>query len=264
MQNTRRIATAMAMGFTALASTLLSIGCSSVGSPTGPSAATGGTSSGVTIQGTVQGGAGASSLSAAASTSAAGLKVSVVDTGLSATTNESGQFTLAGAPNGRIALRFEGPGVDARVELAGLMSGQTIRLEVNVAGTRATASSEAEFTGSVTSVGASSLNVSGIAVLVSSATEIKRGASSIPLSDIRVGETVSVEGALNPDGTVAARQIKALGSAPTPSASPSPTGTPSPSPSATPSPGSAIEFTGTITSIGASSLVISGRTVTVN
>jgi len=265
MMKTRMTRTPAAMGLVALAAGWLEVACGSGGSLSGPSATAGGR--GVTIQGTVNGGAGASSVPSASSTKAAGLKVSVVGSGLSTATNDSGQFILAGAPDGHVILRFEGQGVDARVELLGLVSGQTIKLEVNVAGTQAvTASSEAEFTGPVTVVGASSLSVSGITVFVSAATEIKRGSAKIALADIKAGETVTVEGALNPEGTVMAREIKALGAAPSPTPTPSSSPTPSPSPTPTPTPstGSPIEFSGTISSVGASSLVVAGRTVTVN
>ncbi len=263
MMKTRMTRTTAAMGLLALAAGLLGVACGSGGSLSGPSATAGGR--GVTIQGTVNGGAGASSVPSASSTKAAGLKVSVVGSSLSTATNDSGQFILAGAPDGHVILRFEGQGVDARVELLGLVSGQTIKLEVNVAGTQAvTASSEAEFTGSVTVVGTSSLNVSGITVLVPPATEIKRGSAKIALSDIKVGETVTVEGALNPDGTVMAREIKALGASPSPTPTPSSSPTPSPSPTPTPSTGSPIEFSGAISNVGATSLVVSGRTVSVN
>lgn len=269
--NPRNTTINTALGLLVLAAGLFNVACGTSESLSGPSMTTGGP--GVTIQGTVNGGAGATSVASAPSAKAAGLKVSVVTTSLSTTTNDRGQFMLTGAPHGRVILRFEGPGVDASVELPGLVSGQTITIEVNAAGNRAvTASSAAEFTGPVGSIGASSLSVSGITVLVSPTTEIERGGARIALSDIKIGETVEVEGTLNPDGTVAAREIKAAGGSPsptpTPSATPSPGATPTPratpSPSPTPSGGSPIEFSGTIGGVGAASLVISGRTVTVN
>jgi hypothetical protein len=93
-----------------------------------------------------------------------------------------------------------------------------------------------------------------------------------------------VEGTLEADGTVTAREIEAAPQpTPTPSPTPTPTPTPSPSPTASPSPSplpsptpsprptpsptpspdddDELEFTGVIQSITPPSLVVSGRTV---
>src|SRR6185369_15458101 len=94
-------------------------------------------------------------------------------------------------------------------------------------------------------------------------TEIKRGDRKIALTDLRVGETVKVEGTLEADGSVTAREIAA---APSPSPTPSPTVSPGPTPSPSPTPDDdddddEEEFTGVIQSITPPSLAVSGRTV---
>ena len=58
--------------------------------------------------------------------SVSGLRVSITGTALQTTTDGSGRFTLSGVPSGRVELRFEGSGIDARLELEGLQSGQTL------------------------------------------------------------------------------------------------------------------------------------------
>ena len=46
----------------------------------------------------------------------------------------SGGFTLAGVPEGHVELRFESPGLDARLSIEGLTAGQTLTLTVRVSG----------------------------------------------------------------------------------------------------------------------------------
>ena len=86
---------------------------------------------GATVQGTVNAGAGASSASSFRA-AAAVIRVTVVGTSLAATTDASGRFLLAGIPSGRATLRFEGPGIDARLELSGLAEGQVMTIAVQV------------------------------------------------------------------------------------------------------------------------------------
>ena len=90
-----------------------------------------------TISGSVETGAGAASASHGSPASAAGFRVSVVNTGLSATTDQSGRFVITGVPAGAVTLRFEGPGVDARLDISGLVPGQVLTIGVQVAGGQA-------------------------------------------------------------------------------------------------------------------------------
>jgi len=100
--------------------------------------------SSATINGTVQIGVGASSSSRQPNASAAGIHVSIEGTGLSATTDQSGRFVISGAPSGSATLRFEGPGIDARLKLSGLVAGQVLTIEVQVAGGRAVLAGSAD------------------------------------------------------------------------------------------------------------------------
>ena len=91
-----------------------------------------------TISGTVDAGASSSSVSSQSQHSSAGLRVSVLGTSVSTTTDASGQFTLSGVPAGQtVTLRFEGPGIDARVEIGGLTPGQMLRVSIQVSGSNA-------------------------------------------------------------------------------------------------------------------------------
>jgi len=196
---------------------LISASCNSDGSAlAGPSAA--GTSHTATIVGRVNG-ATASAASVQASSSKGGIRVSVVGTSISATTDASGQFTLPGVPtgSGSVALRFEGRGIDATLQISGLTPGQTLEISVQLAGNNVTldddddddqGEDETQFTGTIDSVGTSSLVVSGRTVLVDSSTEIKDGGNTTTLAALVVGTQVEVEGTLQPDGSVLARKIR--------------------------------------------------------
>ncbi len=79
----------------------------------------------------------ASAASVHAHSSGGGIKVSIVGTNLSTTTDASGVFILSGVPSGKVVVRFEGPGIDARLEISGLVDGQTVTITVQVQGTQA-------------------------------------------------------------------------------------------------------------------------------
>lgn len=231
-------------------------GCSSSSlSPTSPSSV----SHGATIQGTVQSGAAASSSELAAFSVGAGIRVTVVGTGLSTTADSSGHFVLQGTPTGTVTLRFEGPGIDARIELGGLVEGQTLTITVQVSGSQAVlvsppspatsptpapAGKEVELTGTVESVTPPSLMVSGRTVLTSAATRIRRGDHTISLGDLKVGDKVEVEGTQQADGGLLASQIRLEDDEDENEAE--------------------VEFKGRIDSISPPTLVVSGRLVVTN
>ncbi len=211
--------TARAAACAALALSAAACGSSGGSSLAGPSPV----ASTATIQGTVNSAGASTSSWRTSSSSGAGLRVSVVGTSLSTQTDGSGGFTLRDVPAGSVTLRFEGPGIDARLTLSGLIAGQTLQIQVQVSGATAAVTGrpspspspspspgagEVEFRGIVDSVGASSLVVSGRNVLVSAGTEIKRGDAHITLAQVKVGEAAKVEGAGLPDGSVQAREIK--------------------------------------------------------
>jgi len=160
---------------------------------------------GATIAGTVQPGAAAYSVS--------GLRVSVTGTALQTMTDGSGRFTLNGVPSGRAELRFEGNGIDARLELDGLQSGQTLTVTVRVSGSSASRvdddGSEVEVRGKVDSVGGSSLVVGGRTVLVDASTRLLgRNNETIAFSTFRPGDSVEVEGVPQADGSLRATKVK--------------------------------------------------------
>ena len=102
-----------------------------------------------------------------------------------------------------------------RIDLAELQVGETIDVEGvllpdgTVLAEEIQVSDEGvEFTGKVESVGSSQLEVSGVTVVVDASTSIHRDERHIPLSEVRVGERVEVEGVLQADGTVLAREIE--------------------------------------------------------
>jgi hypothetical protein len=189
---------------------------------------------GATVQGTVNAGASASSLSTPSHSTAAAIRVTVVGTSLATATDASGRFLLAGIPSGRADLRFEGPGVDARLELSGLVDGQVLTITVQVSGATARVvsepspspspsprsspsprpsptpapGSEVEFSGRVESITPPSLIVAGRTVRTDAGTRIKRDDQTIGLTDLRVGEVVEVEGTRQADGVVLAQKIK--------------------------------------------------------
>lgn len=148
-----------------------------------------------------------------ASSGSSGIRVTVSGTVLATTTDDDGRFVLDGlTPGEKAELRFEAPGIDARLEIEGLEAGQTLTITVSVSGTTASmlsSSGEVEFRGRVESKSADRLTVAGREVTVSGATEILgRQNQPIPLSDLAVGAFVEVEGWPQPDGSVLARRVK--------------------------------------------------------
>ena len=218
---------------------------SSVTSPEAPAAAVP-PRGGATIAGTVQSGGVAAGQVGASSVK--GLRVSVTGTSLQTVTDGSGRFTLQDVPPGRVELRFEGSGVDARLTLDGLQSGQTLTVTVHVSGSSASmvdeheGEGEVELKGKVDSVGTDSLVVAGRTVHVDASTRLldSKGVP-IPLSGFKQGDFAEVEGTSQSDGSVLATKVKLEDAEDDEGEE------------------QEIEFTGTISSL--SPLVIAGRTV---
>ena len=238
----------------AIALGLASAACGSKsGSPLGPDSFDG---NGAAIDGTVASGsdAGVSSAEVSAFGRGSGLRVTVVGGELSTTTDSNGHFRLAGLQGNHATLRFEGPGVDARLEIRGLVAGQILIVAVQVSGSTAQLmplgssttppatepQDEVEFTGVVESVRPPDIVVDGRTVRTDGATEIKRGDSTIRVPDLNVGETVRVEGRAASNGIVLAREIRALSAADT---------------------GTKLEFEGLIKSIAPPRLVVAATVV---
>lgn len=123
-----------------------------------------------------------------------------------------------------------------RAETSGLMVGLMLIVFAGLL----SADSSTQFKGTIESIGSSNLVVSGQTVLVDGSTEIEDGnESSIPFSSLKVGDTVKVEGESLADGSVMASKIEIEEQEEK----------------------EEVEIKGTITSIGADSLVVGGTTV---
>ncbi len=117
---TRALFVASCLAFLAVA------GCGG-GSPTEPTAASGG--AGATIAGTVN---------SAAAGAPSGLTVTVVGTSLSAPVENAGQFRLAGVPSGNVELQFRASTVNATARLSNVGQEEMIEIQVNLSGSTAT------------------------------------------------------------------------------------------------------------------------------
>ncbi len=184
---------------------------SSVTNPAAPAAAVP-PQGGATIAGTVQSGS-ASAVGQVGASSVKGLRVSVTGTSLQTVTDGSGRFTLQDVPAGRVELHFEGTGVDARLTLDGLQSGQTLTVTVRVSGSSASMvdehEGEVELKGTVDSVGTDSLVVAGKTVHVDASTRLLDSKGMpILLSGFKQGDLVDVEGTSQSDGSVLATKVK--------------------------------------------------------
>jgi hypothetical protein len=187
--------------------------------------------SGVTIEGTVASdAAGASSADVSAQSTSAGskaLRVSIEGTSRSVTTDAMGRFRLTGAPDGTATLRFEGSGVDARLRIDGLVDGQVLTITVAVSGNSASLISttgrapgnsagpvpspvDVEFTGAIESLSPPSMVVAGRTVETGSTTNFEGPGNIHSVADLDVGDIVRVEGFINGDGNVFAREVERL------------------------------------------------------
>lgn len=194
-----------------LALALGATGCGSTGDlPTGASPV-----SGATVQGTVNGAAGAASEGVRAlSASGADIRVTVVGTSLSTTTDGSGRFTIQGVPTGNVVLRFQGPGVDATLRIEGLLDGQVLTISVQVNGSQATVvtpptgQQRVELSGVIQSINAPRFQVGGRSVVTDAATRFNGKGRIQSVADLRVGDRVEVKGTQQSDGSVLAREVK--------------------------------------------------------
>jgi hypothetical protein len=250
-------------GALALASFACGSGSSVTGStpatgpaPDAPAAVAQPAASGATIAGTVRlSGVGSSAPSGVQALSTT-LRVSVVGTSISASTNGAGQFTLTGVPTGHVQLHFEGTGIDARLDLDGLQNGQTLTISVVCSGNQASMddgrnSGEVEFTGKISAVGSNQLTVSGKTVKTDSSTKVldEKGAA-ITLASLKMGDAVSVEGTTQTDGSILATKIRRDNGDGDDDDDDS-GGT------------QQVQFSGTVASVGSGQLMVAGKTVMV-
>lgn len=205
---------ALAIGLVACGS-----GGGSPTSPSGGSTGSGGTAStgGATVRGLVETGgtAAASTGEVHAFSVANGVRVSVVGTSLSTTTDDKGQFEIRGVPAGRVQLRFEASGIDARLEIEGLSEGQSVSINVHVSSDGAFLAetedhrNETTIRGRIDAVIGNRLTVLGRTVVTDGLTQmLDLNNAPIRLGDLKVGQTAEIEGTSQADGTLYARKVK--------------------------------------------------------
>lgn len=257
LENARRFGATLV----SVAGLLLSIACGSEPqAPLAPSAVE--PTRGATVRGVVDGAStgAAAGVSALASVS---LRVSVVGTSLSTVTSAAGEFVLEGVPTGKIELRFEGPGIDARLEISGLQAGQEVRITVRINGNQASLipaatatpspsprpspDDEVEFRGRLESISGATLVVSGRTVLTDGGTVVRRRGASVGFAALQVGQDLEVEGTPVAGG-ILARKITIEDGDDDRDQDEDEAGE--------------VEFKGRIDSISGSTLVVSGRAVT--
>lgn len=226
MISTRRKARRLLALLLSCAATTALVACGGGGSslPTSESLA-----GGAKIEGMVEAeGAGISARSdVRASSGSSSVKVSVVGTTVSTTTDASGRFEMEGLPTGSATLRFEARGIDATSKVDGLVAGQTLRIAVRVNGPTAvltvlpptvpnpgepppqgrcfSAGAKAEIEGLIVAKeSASTLLFGSVTVAqqgkgeflchVTDATQIRKGSRTLSLDDLAVGSRVHVSG----------------------------------------------------------------------
>ena len=149
-----------------------------------------------------------------ANTVPTGLTVSIVGSDVSAPVDETGRFRLDNILPGRIELHFAGPGVDARLYVGLMESGDVIDIEVSVSGSDAVwdgspdASEDAHADGVITGLGGACPNVTfrvaGTLVRTSAATVFDDGGCTA----LANGDDVRVDGLQQPDGSVLATEVE--------------------------------------------------------
>jgi hypothetical protein len=190
---------------------------------------------GATLKGTVRNGSVAASGASASSvvhamSTGSGITIAVMETGVSTTTDASGQFVLKSLPGGVITLHFKGKGIDAILTLSGLVDGQTLTITVTVSGSHAeldddpepesspspkasptpgpspsprdfcfVAGAKAEVEGNIAAEDTSSITVTqhgkgDFLCQVAPSTRIRHGNTSLTLADLKVGSHVHVSG----------------------------------------------------------------------
>ena len=146
---------------------------------------------------------------------AGSLRVSVVGTSLVTQTDSAGQFELRGVPSGRARLHFEAPGIQAELEIEGLEDGHALTIEVHVSDDGAFLSNtddrraETSLRGPIEAINGRRLRVQGRVVQTDGLTQfLGRRNEPVSLADLKVGDSVEIEGASQSDGSVYARKVK--------------------------------------------------------
>ncbi len=156
--------------------------------------------------------------------SPAGLEVSVVGTGMTATLGADGRFTFVGVPENAELMFQRADGIDSRLRLSGVSSSLTV--EVSAAGVKQTNSSGArrrasskkdpgpaqEYEGTLVSdATATALTLhdshgNDVEFALTDNTLIRKGNAIVPATDLKQGDRVHVK-ALTIDGVLTAMQV---------------------------------------------------------
>jgi uncharacterized protein DUF5666 len=211
------------VGVALLALVVSSIGCGNgttsdtSSAPTSPSAVTPGApsaSGSATINGTLAGATSAGQFSAQAVMT---ITITVTGTGVSATASPGGTFVLNGVPAGNVELRFTGPGVDARSNVADVAEGEQIRIVVTVQGSNAAVNvtdrnkpdNGKEIEGLITAINlaARTLVVNGTTISVPTDSIIRHGNTALTLNQLKTGQRVHVKGTVS-GSMVVASEVK--------------------------------------------------------
>lgn len=196
---------------------LIAVACGGGKTATGPSELAGVTATpAAVVSGRVAEGS-VTSVSIAGTGASSVRGLSPTGSSLSAPVDAGGRFTL-GVPAGNIQLQFAGPGVDARLGLAGVQMAEDIKITVRVNGSvaelddnrRTRSDNHVEVEGRVTMVNVPgrTLTVGDTVVSVPGGTPITNN-SGVPveLSTIAAGDRVEAKGTLT-GGTVTATQVR--------------------------------------------------------
>jgi hypothetical protein len=180
-----------------------------------PSASVGSTptiSSGATISGLVSnGGSATGMLMPMAAGGMSGVTVAVTGTGLTATTDGTGRFSLTNVPAGQLTLQFTGAATGT-MSLDDVAEHDTIQVEVHVHNgevedEQAQTGAQAQLEGKIVSVngGGHSFVIGQITVMVPSTATIRHGAQTLTFSSLIVGARVHVKGSLTGSTLTATR-----------------------------------------------------------
>jgi uncharacterized protein DUF5666/carboxypeptidase-like protein len=201
---------------------LLAVACgsSSPKSPTAPE--TGGpaaeppSTTGATILGLVSSGSASASAITMGASGMSGVTVSVGGTGIGATTNSTGHFTLSGVPGGLVRLQFSGGGANGEVQIEDVGDHETIEIEVHPAGGGMEIESEerengaeSQLEGRIASIngGAHTFVIGDTTVSVPGTASITDGFRGLDFTDLVVGARVHVKGSKS-GSTITATRIE--------------------------------------------------------
>ena len=142
-----------------------------------------------------------------------GVTVTVSGTGLTATSDGAGRFSLTNVPAGQVTLQFTGA-ASGSMSLDDVAEHDTIQIEVHVQNGQVEDEQEqdgaqSQLEGKIVSVngGAHSFVIGQITVAVPSTATIKRGDQTLAFSNLVVGARVHVKGSLS-GSTLSATRIE--------------------------------------------------------